>query len=98
VKSNGETVQMTRSDGKLGVEFNPPEELQRFLDFVIKSEDPYMEHYPQILRNGGIIPLDDPEFMKMLDRKGITPYTIPNTMRADYLVAFQKNKASQSTT
>lgn len=86
-----EDVSMVRADGKLGIQFASPDIKQKFLDFVIKNNDPYTEHYQKIIENDGLIPLEDPEFMAMLDRKGITPATIPNKMRADYMVAF-KNK------
>lgn len=86
-----EDVSMVRSDGKLGVEFKSQDVKQKFLDFVKKSNDPYMEHFIAIIENDGVIPTDNPDFMAMLDRKGITPASIPNKMRADYMVAFQNN-------
>ncbi|MBT6691565.1 hypothetical protein HOB10_04500 [Candidatus Parcubacteria bacterium] len=62
------TIRLTRSDGKLGVDFDSPQTLQIFLDFILENKDPDTEHY---------IPVDE-DFKALLIKMGLL-YDNPET-------------------
>ena len=86
------TISLIRSDGKLGVDFDSPQTLQIFLEFIQETNDPGTRHFIPVLKNGGVIPRDDEDFQALLIRMGIMDWDIPNSMRGHFLVAFQRRQ------
>ncbi len=86
------TIRQYRADGKLGVDFDSPKTLERFLAFTRISDEPRAIYYIPILENGGIIPRDDSEFQALLDRMGIIDFDIPNILRGFFLTDFLRSE------
>ena len=82
------TIHQYRADGKLGVEFDSPLTLARFLAFIRGAGNPSARHFIPVLENDGVIPQDDDDFKVLLKRMGIMAPDIPNTLRAHFLVDF----------
>jgi hypothetical protein len=82
------TIQLYRADGKLGVDFDSPQTLSKFLAFIRWSKNTRSSVYIPILENGGVIPREDPKFQALLKRLGIMDFDIPNNLRAVFLVDF----------
>ena len=87
------SISTNRADGKLGVEFDSPQTLTAFLDFIRAMDDPEIRHFVPVLENGGILPQDDPIFEAYLKKMGLTLWTIPGAIRAYFLVKFQGGKS-----
>ncbi|MDD5749684.1 MAG: helix-turn-helix domain-containing protein [Patescibacteria group bacterium] len=73
------------------MEFDSPQTLAAFLDFILAIDKPELRHFVPVLENDGILPQDDPGFEDYLKKMGITPWTIPGDMRAYFLVKFQED-------
>jgi len=86
------SVSLTGIDEDLGVKFDSRATLIKFLILVLETKDPYQEHFVPVLKNGGIIPTNSRAFQSMLKRKGIVAASIPNVMRANFMVSFQAAK------
>lgn len=86
------TIRQYRADGKLGVDFDSPKTLERFLAFTRASNEPRAVYYIPILENGGIIPKEDNDFQAILDRMGIMAPDIPNILRAFFLTDFLRSE------
>jgi hypothetical protein len=109
--SDQPSIRQVRSDKKLGVEFDSPETLARYLVFVEENaeEDPGIRHFIPVLKNGGkrkggIVPQDadmydaDITFGKLLIDMGIMRWDIPNGIWGHFLSAFlQSSSATKST-
>lgn len=86
------TIRQYRADGKLGVDFDSPQTLERFLAFTRASNEPRAVYYMPILENEGVIPREDPNFQAILDRMGIMAPDIPNILRAFFLTDFLRSE------
>lgn len=87
---SGNSISLSRSDGKLGVDFDSPETLAKFLAILIEEGEPESSYLIPVLENNGVVPSNDPDFRALLDRMGVTDYTIPNILRARFLQQFRK--------
>jgi len=72
------------------VDFDSPETLAKFLAILIEEGKPENSYLIPVLENNGVVPRDNPDFRALLDRLGVTDYTIPNVLRARFLEKLPK--------
>lgn len=79
------SISLNRSDGQLGVDFDSAETLSQFLALLIEEDEADSVYLIPVLENNGLVPKDDSIFLALLDRLGVTDYTIPNILRGRFL-------------
>jgi len=94
LSGNRASIKQYRPDGKLGVDFDSPETLAKFLALLIEEGEPQNIYLIPVLENNGVVPRDDPDFRALLDRMGVTEESIPNILQSCFWVKFQKLKRS----